>query len=398
MIPGLVYDLCVLSLSPWLGTYILSKYRRKLNATAIFGWFSSHHIISDVVVHSSSVGETKGALLFSQKLKELLPHREIINTVFTDTALRTFPGTRKIPPPLFAIHSSRVRTKSLIFFESDLWPSYILSVKGRRGKVFVVSGRMSERTSRLWSGVPLLRKTAMVVDRVFAKDERNAENFLRAGFRYVSVSEDMKGLIFLRGRNRERIKLGKKVLFGLSTRGRRELDFLLDFYRRFCGEFGLIVAPRHDFKEAEEVISERAKCFKISEVWNEKQLQGVVELLREKIEDGSVILLDLYGRVDEFLKMSDLCFVGGTLVPIGGHNVLEPLSFGIPVVVGPNNWNIEPELMAGGLVTVVRDINELAQVVKKIMDIEIRIEDFINRKRAKMKKELEKIASYLEFS
>lgn len=406
MIPELLHDVFLLSLAPVIYAYYLTAKRKKnIKRDVLFRIRSLAPIKSDVIVHSSSLGETKNALMFSEELKRRLPDKRIVNTVFTETALKTFQETFPIPPPLFLVHKLLVNTKTLVFFESDFWPSYIFSVKNKKGKVLIVSGKISKRSAELWRRIPTLKKAAEKVDHVFAKDEENKTRFQQAGFRNVSVSDDMKNIIFLKqGEEKLKLNVQKRIVFGISTRGSYEIEFLI----RGCASstLALIIAPRHDFQEAEKVLSKHVPYVKLKDIMErndarinnkEKGIEQYKAQIEENIRKGKVILVDSYGYTEDFLKISDVCFVGGTIAPIGGHNVLEPLSFKIPVIVGPNNWNVPRDLISEGIIQVVKSPEELNAYLNKgdLSQQQSRINEFIAKKKKRLECELERIISYI---
>lgn len=394
MIKGILHDILLIFSSPLIYTYATWKYGQRINNSIFLGTF--RNIKSDIIIHSASIGETKNALLLAKQIKKILPQRKIQNTVFTRSAKETFPETISMPIPLFIIQKILINTKNLIFFESDLWPSYILSVKSKKGRVLVVSGKISESSAKFWRKTPILKQTKNLVDHVFAKDEKNASLFEYAGFPSVSVSTDLKNLIFLEKREKIKINSQKKILVALSTRGNEEIRFLLQAY--LPEKFGFIIVPRHNFEDAEKMISQISEYVKISEIIGEKKkeknpkIEDIKEQIENSINKGKIILVDTYGFTDEVLKIADICFVGGTVSPIGGHNALEPLSFNVPIIIGQNNWNI-PEDVKRNIAKIVGNPQELQNILIKydqLTEYE-KIQKFVNEKRNKVQSEIWKI-------
>ncbi len=398
MIREILHDASLISFSPLIYTYAILKYGPRGVKNSILPR-SLKKIRSDIIIHSSSIGEAKNALLLTKQIKRFLPQKKIQNTVFTQTAKETFPETIAMPIPLFIIQKFLIKTKNLLFFESDLWPSYIFSVKSQKGRVLVVSGKISENSAKFWRKMPILKETRNLVDHVFAKDEKNASLFEYAGFPSVSVSIDLKNLIFLEKREKLNLKLSKRIFFALSTRGEEELRFLLQGH--IPEKFGLIIAPRHNFEEAEKTISKETRYEKLSRILNEHRkgerfnIEDVKDQIEESIKKGRVILVDTYGFTDEILKISDICFVGGTVSPIGGHNTLEPLSFKIPIIIGQNNWNVSDDVKKIALI--VSKPHELKRLLSNYDSIKEnqKIEKFVNERKKKLEMEIEKILIYI---
>jgi 3-deoxy-D-manno-octulosonic-acid transferase len=148
-----------------------------------------------------------------------------------------------------------------------------------------------------------------------------------------------------------------------STHGGGEEEALIEAQRRVrVAHDGalLVLAPRHPqrFEEVAHTLSRTGALF---------ALRSEVAAVPAKCE---VLLLDTLGELLDFYAAADLAFVGGSLVPVGGHNLLEPAALGIPVLTGPYNTNSEETarlLIAQGAAEVVRDAAELTQRVSALL-------------------------------
>jgi 3-deoxy-D-manno-octulosonic-acid transferase len=152
------------------------------------------------------------------------------------------------------------------------------------------------------------------------------------------------------------------------------------------------IAPRHSFKETEELLRDKKTNFaKLSEFESVLKIQDVINTANNKKLE--IVLVDRYGVIENILPVCDLSFVGGSLIPIGGHNVLEPISYGIPTASGENIWNVEEreELIGSGVLNIVRKPEEIAGLVIKSDELKKMVEKYSEEKREKVKKELLKI-------
>ena len=119
------------------------------------------------------------------------------------------------------------------------------------------------------------------------------------------------------------------------------------------------------------------------------------EPLRIINQKAEVILIDKYGVIDRILPTCDFSFVGGSILPFGGHNVLEPLSYGVPTSTGENIWNIEErqELIQNGVLHVVRTPKELAGLIAESHQLKEPVLRFHEEKKKEVEAELNRIFS-----
>jgi 3-deoxy-D-manno-octulosonic-acid transferase len=373
-----------------------------------------------IVVHSSSLGETKNALLFSKYLKSRLSNQnsfDIKNTVFTDTAKSLFKETYLLPLPFYIAMRNFLpeNLKLVIFYEGDLWPGYVISAKEKGAKVLVVSGKISERSTKIIKKTPLPYILSSI-DLVFAASEDYAERFKKIGIKNVVSSIDLKNLIFLENENKfinkekatetnrsKKLKI-KKGIIGISTRGNEEVEFLIETQKILGDDHSLFIAPRHNFDDVKSFLSSKnIKFTSFLDILKQKQKQknqnNEIEELMEEIASGrgknQVFVIDAHGVLDKILDYFHFAFVGGSIVPVGGHNVLEPISRGILVATGKHIWNIpeKEELIKERVLFIVDSPQELAELIKKSKkeDIE-RIKKFVSKKKNEVLYELNRIS------
>ena len=373
-----------------------------------------------IVVHSSSLGETKNALLFSKYLKSRLSNQnsfDIKNTVFTDTAKSLFKETYLLPLPFYIAMRNFLpeNLKLVIFYEGDLWPGYIISAKERGAKILVVSGKISERSAKIIKKTPLPYILSNI-DLVFAASEDYAERFKEIGIKNVVSSIDLKNLIFLENENKftneeragetnksKKLKKIKKGIIGISTRGNEEVEFLIETQKILGDDYSLFIAPRHNFDDVKSFLSSKnIKFASFSDMLTQKQKQknqnNEIEELMEEIARGrgknQVLIIDAHGVLDKILDYFPFAFVGGSILPLGGHNVLEPISRGILVATGKHIWNIpeKEELIKERVLFIVDSPQELAELIKKSKkeDIE-RVKKFVSKKKNEVLYEMNRI-------
>ncbi|MEO6829643.1 MAG: glycosyltransferase N-terminal domain-containing protein, partial [Acidobacteriaceae bacterium] len=230
-----------------------------------------------------------------------------------------------------------LQPRILILMESELWPRMIFEADRANIPIVVVNARISDRSlpryralHRLWQ--PFLRK----LTRVLAQSEQDAERFRDIGVppERVGVAGNLKydvrtgGESKIAGELRAHLSDDAKVIVAGSTLEGEE-RYLLEAFREMLPQYPglvLILAPRHPerFRDVEQVIQEMGVPSIRRSTWPQ-----------EPIVRGSVILLDSIGELASVYSLATLAFVGGSLIPAGGHNPLEPAQFSVPIIMGP---------------------------------------------------------------
>ena len=308
-----------------------------------------------------SVGEVELAHTLSLALRSARAELSLLVTSSTPAGVGLlerrfrdlFPPARLQPFPLDLPVSVRrlldsAAPRLLVLMETELWPVLLRAARRRNLPVLVASGRLSERSvRRLRAARPLFGGSLGALSAVAARSEEDAERFAAVGVpgERVHVAGDMK---FDRPLPAEpafaasfrELAAGRPVLVAGSV-AEEELDLALSLPRLLArGASGapfLLLAPRR------------------TESWDEAERRAVAAGLRvvrrsRPASDGpaDVFLLDTLGELASAYRLGDVALLGGTFGRRGGHNVLEPLQAGLPVVLGPSVWNIRRAVEAAG--------------------------------------------------
>ncbi|MGC3874096.1 lipid IV(A) 3-deoxy-D-manno-octulosonic acid transferase [Halomonas sp. GXIMD04776] len=318
-------------------------------------------------LHAASVGEVQAARPLIASLLERYPgHRLVITTMTATGASQVkslfegevshyfvpldFPGaTRRF--------IARLRPEMAIFFETELWPNLLHACHRQRIPIAVVNGRLSAKALRGYRRVGALMADALSkVDWLAAKSEQDAERFRSLGmavsrkavvgslkfdiFLPVGVSDDSEYLP---------IKFGERPVWIAASTHSGEDEQVLMAHERLRERYPsalLILVPRHP----QRFDTVAALCQRQGERLARRSRQEAVQA------DTTVYLGDTMGELRTLYGAANLAFVGGSLVPVGGHNLLEPAALGIPVLSGPALANFEdvakPLREAGALVEV----------------------------------------------
>ncbi|NUN53900.1 MAG: 3-deoxy-D-manno-octulosonic acid transferase, partial [Planctomycetaceae bacterium] len=334
-------------------------------------------------IHGVSVGEVLAARTLVARIREEMPGWEIVLSTTTRTgnevARRTFPGTRVFYYPLdFSFSTERVlgriRPDGVVLLELEIWPNFLLSTSRRGIPVFLVNGRITERSLR---GYRVLQKfIPEPMDRIHlycVQTPSYRDRFLAVGVppERVFVTGTMKfdtveteGVEGLRGRFAAALGFlpGDWVLVAGSTHDGEE-EAVLAAYLAVLGRdprARLVLAPRHPERVAAVEAAVRQA--------------GLVPVRRTLLPDaagdgGTVVILDTMGELGPLYAVADCVFVGGSLVPHGGQNMMEPAGKARPVLTGPHTWNFEEVvevLAASGGLEVVADAGALRDAVLRL--------------------------------
>ena len=276
-----------------------------------------------------------------------------------DTARKRLPGTTVFYAPFdlspcVARTFSRRRPDALLLLELEVWPNFLLAARRRGLPVMVANGRLSGGSSERYLRTGFLgRWLFSMVDRVAAQNEVYAGRFETLGVdpgnievlgnlkhdREVSVTAADAAEL----RRRLGWSSGELVIVGGCTHPGEEsilLGILSGLESSHPG-LRLVLAPRHIERLAGEKPSGwpgRGAAERSFTRWSEWR-EGAGEPLGD-----SILVVDTVGELERFYSIADLAVVGGSFVPHGGHNVLEPASLSKAVLFGPHTENFEDEV------------------------------------------------------
>jgi len=337
-----------------------------------------------VWIHAVSVGEVQACAPLVGVLRQRYPELPLTVTAVTPTGAaraRALFGNaaqvRYVPfdlPGAVRRFFARVQPRLAVIVETELWPNLYRECGRRRVPLVLASARLSARSAGRYRRLgALFRDTLSQAAVVAAQGTLDAERFQALGADPASthVTGNLKFDFRLpprtveRGaRLREQYAPARALWVAGSTHGGGEEQALLEAQRRVRAlhpEALLVLAPRHPqrFAEVAALLHQTGASFV-------RRSQGAAAAA----QTCAVLLLDSLGELLDFYAAADVAFVGGSLVPIGGHNLLEPAALGVPILTGPYNSNgeeIARLLIAGGAAEVVRDAATLGARVSALL-------------------------------
>ena len=314
--------------------------------------------LRSIWIHAVSVGEVLAARSLLKAFRHAYPTHRLLLSTTTATGQEVaeqlgdaVDGVFYAPldfPPFVARSLDRIAPDLVVFVDTEIWPNWLRACRRRGVKSVIVNGRISDRSYRGYRlGRTLLPRVLADLDHVCAQTETWGRRFVDLGLPAdrLSVTGSLKfdaldvastGADLHVGDRALRFFLfasDRPVLIAASTL-RGEDEPVLEAFQRIresAGDAVLILAPRHP-ERAEEVRTMAAR-------------HGFDVALRtalpaEEISPGpDVVVVDTIGELPRLFQLATLVFVGGSLVPAGGHNFLEPAVFGKPIVFGPHMDN-----------------------------------------------------------
>lgn len=352
-----LYTLLLYLLTPFVLLRLLWRsrelvdYRRRWNER--FGFVARAAQPVAVWVHAVSVGESLAALPLIRALVVRHGAGRVLVTTTTPTGsarVREALGDQVLHtyapydlPDVVARFLGRMRPQRVVVMETELWPNLFRALARRRIPLTVANARLSPRSFRGYSRVRgFAASTLADCTQIAAQSEADAERFraLGAPRERVAVMGNIKfdqampeAQVELGRRLRTAIGAQRPVWIAASTHEGEE-QAALEAQRELLGALPdalLILVPRHPQR--------------FDGVARQIEKAGLAYARRSRLEpqdalDGrSVLLGDSMGEMFAYFSASDVAFVGGSLVPVGGHNVLEPAALGLPVLFGPHMHN-----------------------------------------------------------
>ncbi len=333
-----------------------------------------------VWVHAVSVGEVIASAPLLRRLLSDYPQHALLVTTTTPTGreqlMRMF-GERVehvyLPydlPGAVERFLRRAQPRIFLCMETEIWPNLFAACERRNIPIILANARMSARSARAYVKVAsFTRQTLRRVSAVAARDARDAERFRVLGARRVFVAGNLKHDLDVPATAREtgmtlRAAFGanRPVWIAASTH-HGEDTIVLDAHRRLkehLPDAALILVPRHP-ERFDDVAEQCVRAgFSIC--------RRSTAALPAKSAD--VFLGDTVGELMSFYAAADVAFIGGSLMDIGGHNPLEAVALGLPVLTGPQTYNFEQiyiDLFNSGAAKKIGNAQALASELKGLL-------------------------------
>ena len=322
-------------------------------------------------LHAASVGEVNAALPLVEAMSKHFPTLSILVTTTTPsggaTARRRMPaGVRHayLPidwPQTVERFLARVRPECALIVETELWPNLFAACRRRSIPLIIINGRLSHRTLHAAPWLRHLYAEALAgVSAVLARGERDRERYLMLGAnpQTTEVIGNLKFAALPTLKGAEPIPLPRPYLLAISTREGEEALLLQAWQRQSREGRLLVIVPRHP-KRRETILRDLGES-RVA-VRSRGEAPGTTT---------EVYLADTFGELPGFIAGAELVYIGGSLVPKGGQNLLEPAAQGKALLFGPHMENFEQEsqlLLAAGGARQVDSVDALAAALEGLL-------------------------------
>lgn len=337
-------------------------------------------------LHTVSVGETRAAASLVEELLKAYPGHQLLLTHTTPTG-RTeserLYGEKvwRVYLPYdypFAVRRFLQWFKPAlgVLLETEIWPNLIAASRERQMPLLLLNARMSEKSARRYGRYPALARQALQgLATIAAQTEADAERLMRLGAQQVAVMGNLKfdieppaQMLQLGQKLRQRFGVNRKVFLAASTRDGEEALLLAVLGRLEIPGLLTVIVPRHPQRFGE-----------IAAMLENRQLAYVRRSGEGQVPtDVSLVLGDSMGEMYAYYAACDVAFIGGSLLPLGGQNLIEACAVGKPVLVGPHTYNFAEAAQAAveaGAAMRVQDASELGAQLTMLFQHPEQVED-----------------------
>lgn len=351
----LIYYALMPGFVPWLAWRSLTKKKYRESARGMLGLdlpigaYRDQWRDGSVWVHAVSVGETVAAKSIAPHLRQLLPDLPLLATTITETGQAQ---AHKILNEAQYIHyfpldfSWNVRRflrcfkpQVFIMMETELWPNFLTLAAQQGADIFMVNGKLSEKSFRGYRKGRFVLRSAFRNIRAFCmQTEEDAQRmtelcgrpedvFVTGNCKFDAPMEPLDPDVAEAALRQYRLGKRPRLVVGSTHPGEEEIMLrTFEALRQKEPALQMILSPRHPERFSEVY----QKCRKHPAQWKISKASAPVR------EEPDIMVLDTMGELARIYGLGDVAVVAGSFVPIGGHNLLEAACHAVPVLVGPH--------------------------------------------------------------
>lgn len=345
--------------------------------------YCPYRVENSIWVHAVSVGETIAAVPLIKALQLRYPNIPIVVTTMSVTGsarVKALLGTSVfhsyVPydtPDAVARFLQRIKPRLLIVMETELWPNLFAACQQRHIPIIVTNARLSAKSAAGYQRIPSITQPILqAISKLAAQGKADGERFIELGMKpdHVCITGSLKfdlempsDLIPQSQNLRQQLGVNRLIWIAASTHQGEE-EIILTAHKKIreqCENALLILVPRHPER--------------FNSIANLIEQQHFSLQRRSQPQDFSsataVYLADSMGELLLMYAVADVAFVGGSLVQIGGHNMLEPAALSKPILVGPHLFNfaeISEMLLTANAMRKITRADELANEVLHLFE------------------------------
>jgi len=325
-----------------------------------------------ILVHAVSVGEVLAGRKFVNEIIKRFPDYQVLITCTTQTCSATIKKIygnsvqhQYLPFDLkFCLKRFIKNWQPEITFilETEIWPNLINILYKQRRKVFLVNGRLSEKSfERYKLFLPVLGDVFSKLDYIICQGKRDLERFVELGVDKEKIKMDYSfkfdSISLLEKKDKSESDVSEKKIIICASTHEPEERILVDAFEILNNkDIILILAPRHPER--------------VSKIFKEIERRGINQSLFSKNKlkidfTKKINLIDEIGHLEDLFSLADIAFIGGSLIPRGGQNFLEAVKFSLPISSGKSFYNFQ-EI---GEDLIDMDILKIADSAEELKDI-----------------------------
>lgn len=346
----------------------LGRYRKTPSHSVI--WF-----------HAVSVGEAETVFPLVKRMQRLFPAKKILVTTTTPTGSARVQSVLAdtvehvyLPydiPGAVGRFLTQFKPEMAVIMETEIWPNLFARCAENNIPLFIINARLSANSARGYLKLPfLVHPTLACVSMIAAQSEEDVSRFVQIGADQSKVNAvgnlkfdiDMPPDIIEQGRRLKAGLFNDRFVWIIASTHKLEEDIFVKIYHDIKAdipELLLLIVPRHPERFAE-----------VDKLCRQARLNIVTRSSGQAcLNTTDVFLLDKMGELKLFYAAADLAFVGGSMVPVGGHNVLEPAALGVPIMFGPHMDNfkdIERKVLECGAAIQCHNHDEIVSTVRSL--------------------------------
>ena len=335
-----------------------------------------------ILIHMSSVGEFNLSRELIDRL--ILKGENVILSIMTDTgkaaAEKGYGNNENVVIFYFPLDDyvclanlfKTYKIKKTVIIETEIWPN-LYSVASEKSELYIINGRLTEKKMKSYLKIKgFIKKLLNKAEKIMVQSDEDRKRYVSLGLtdEKVKVYKNLKYSIKYEKISEEaedkyienNIQKDKKIIVCGSTRPGEE-KIWLEVFKEINEEkeYQLVLVPRH-LDRIDEVINE------IHQVFTEGENSKISYSLMSEDKKTDILVVDKMGVLRDFYQLADFVFVGGTLVDIGGHSILEPLYYGKKPIIGNYYQNIAEiveDAKKMSFIKIVENKNEIVEYLKK---------------------------------
>ncbi len=380
--PRRIYTILLWLLLPYVFFHLLWRARKQpeylQHVAERFGFYSASIHKPIIWLHTVSVGETHAAASLIQRLREKYPGHQLLLThttstgraasaqLYGDDVLRVYlPYDYPFAVKYFLRH---FRPSIGILLETEIWFNLIHACHAEKIPLLLLNARLSEKSAARYARYPnIVRSGLRELSAIAAQTEADADRLTTLGANNVSVMGNLKfdiepppAMLELGNKLRTQFGASRKIFLAASTRAGEEALLLNALQQADIQHLLTVIVPRHPQR-----FDEVAALFAQHGIRFQRRSED-----HPISPDTQVVLGDSMGEMFAYYAACDLAFIGGSLLPFGGQNLIEACAVGKPVLIGPHTYNFaqaSQNAVDSGAAMRVQDTTGLAQTLQNLL-------------------------------